>query len=100
MVDGTDAFVERIHENYEDEIVDVLERVAGLGVMLVFSIHSSKFHGYDELTGFIKKSNYGLVLVDQGMAEIFPMSYSDTVEFGRGFLFSNGSKVEVMLPEC
>ena len=78
----------------------MLERVAGLGVMLVFSIHSSKFHGYDELTGFIKKSNYGLVLGDQGMAEIFPMSYSDTVEFGRGFLFSNGSKVEVMLPEC
>ena len=100
VVDGTDEFVERMNENYEDEIADVLERVTGLGVMIVFSIHSSKFHGYDELTGFIKKANYGLVLGDQGMAEIFPMSYSDTVEFGRGFLFRNGSKAEVMLPEC
>lgn len=100
IVDGTDEFVERMNETYEDEIANVIEKAAGMGIMFLFSIHAQKFHGYDELTGYIKKCSYGLVLGDQGMAEIFPMSYTDNVEFGRGFLFQNGSKTEIMLPEC
>lgn len=100
VVDGTDEFTERINEDYEDEIAGIIEKASSLGVVFIFSILAAKFHGYDDLTSFIKKSNYGLVLSDQGMADIFPMSYSDKVEFGRGFLFDNGNKMEIMLPEC
>lgn len=100
VIDGTDEFVERMNANYEDEIADIIEKAASMGVLFVLSIHAAKFHGYDNLTGFIKKSNYGLVLSDQGLADIFPMSYSDKVEFGRGLLFNNGNKMEIMLPEC
>ena len=100
VIDGTDEFVERMNANYEDEIAGIIEKAVSMGVLFVFSIHAQKFHGYDNLTGFIKKSTYGLVLGDQGMADIFPMSYSDHVDFGRGFLFNNGSKTEIMIPEC
>lgn len=100
VVDGTDEFIERINENYEDEIVPILEKAVNMGVMLILSIHSTKFHGYDDLTSYIKKVNYGLVLGDQGNADFFPVSYSDKLDFGHGFLFKNGAKVEVLLPQC
>lgn len=100
VVDGTDEFIERINENYEDDIVPILEKAVNMGVMLILSIHSAKFHGYDDLTSYIKKANYGLVLGDQGNADFFPVSYSDKVDFGHGLLFKNGAKVEVLLPQC
>lgn len=100
IVDGTDEFIERINEDYEDTIAEILEKASSLGVVMIFSVHSAKFHGYDDLSGFIKKANYGLVLGDQGSSDIFPVSYQDTIEFTRGFLFNNGNKTKVMLPEC
>ena len=100
VVDGTDEFIEWVNEDYEEEIKDVLEKAAGLGVCMIFSVHAVKFHGYDDLTSWIKSANYGLVLGEQGTSEIFPVSYRDTVEFTKGLLFNNGASIKIMLPEC
>ena len=71
VVDQADTFTDMLNEEYEDEITEILELAVNMGVMMIFGIHASKFRGYDELTSWIKSTNHGLVLGDQGNAEIF-----------------------------
>lgn len=100
VIDETDVFVELVNEEYEDEIANILQKAASMGVTFILSVHSAKFHGYDELTVWIKNANDGLVLGDQGNADIFQVSYNEVFEFGKGLLFSNGISKKIMIPEC
>ena len=100
IVDGADEFVEKLNEEYEDEITGILEKAANMGVTIIMTVHSAKLHGYDDLTSWIKNANDGLVVGDQGNADIFPVSYQETIEFTRGLLFNNGVSKKIMIPEC
>lgn len=100
VVDGADEFVEKLNEEYEDEITDILEKAANMGVTIIMTVHSAKLHGYDDLTSWIKNANDGLVVGDQGNADIFPISYQENIEFTRGLLFNNGVSKKIMIPEC
>ena len=100
VADGADEFVEKLNEEYEDEITGILEKAASMGVTIIMTVHSAKLHGYDDLTSWIKNANDGLVVGDQGNADIFPVSYQETIEFTRGLLFNNGVSKKIMIPEC
>ena len=100
VVDQADTFTDMLNEEYEDEITEILERAVNMGVMMIFGIHASKFRGYDELTSWIKSTNHGLVLGDQGNAEIFPVPYQEKIEFTKGLLFRNGVSTKIMIPKC
>lgn len=100
IVDGADEFIEKINEEYEDEITGILEKAANMGVTIIMAVHSAKLHGYDDLTSWVKNANDGLVVGDQGNADIFPVSYQETIEFTRGLLFNNGISKKIMIPEC
>ncbi len=100
IVDGADEFIEKLNEEYEDNITDILEKAGNMGVTIIITVHSAKLHGYDDLTSWIKNANDGLVVGDQGNADIFPVSYQETVEFTRGLLFTNGVSKKIMIPEC
>ena len=100
VVDGADEFIEKLNEEYEDEITGILEKAANMGVTIIMTVHSAKLHGYDDLTSWIKNANDGLVVGDQGNADIFPVSYQETIEFTRGLLFNNGVSKKIMIPEC
>ncbi len=100
VVDRADEFVEMVNEDYEDTIVEILEKASDMGVMIIFAVHTTRFHGYDELTSWIKNARYGLVLGDQGNLDIFPVSYNEKIEFTRGLLFHNGAFTRIMIPEC
>lgn len=100
IVDEADVFVEMVNEEHENEIANILEKAASMGVMIVLSVHGVKFHGYDELTSWIKNANDGLVLGEQGNCEIFQVGYGVNIEMGRGLLFRNGNSKKIMVPEC
>ena len=100
VVDQADTFTDMLNEEYEDEITEILERAVNMGVMMIFGIHASKFRGYDELTSWIKSTNHGLVLGDQGNAEIFPVPYQEKIEFTKGLLFRHGVSTKIIIPKC
>ncbi len=100
VVDEADRFVEMVNEEYEDEIAQIMQKAAGMGVTVILSLHSAKSHGYDDFTGWIKSANDGLVLGDQGTADIFTVEYGLNLELGKGLLFSNGISEKIMIPEC
>ncbi|MDE7434810.1 MAG: type VII secretion protein EssC [Lachnospiraceae bacterium] len=100
LADGADEFISRMNEAYEETIAEILKRAADMGVTFIITVHAARFHGYDELTTWIKHAGDGLVLGEQGQADIFPVSYQEHIEMTRGLLFANGIATKIMIPEC
>lgn len=99
LVDDVDDFIAGI-EDEEDEYAQLLKNAVECGLMLIVNANSSGLRSYDELTSWIKSAVYGLVLSDQGMNAIFPVTYdSENPAFGDGLLFKNGSYERIRLPQ-
>lgn len=100
IVDSADEFVEMLDKEYEDEITPIMDKAVRMGVCVIIAAHSAKLHGYSDLLGWIKNTNNGLVLGDQGSSDIFPVPYSEKISLGKGLLFRNGVYKKIMLPIC
>lgn len=99
LVDDVDDFIACL-EDEEDEYAQLLKNAVECGLMLIMNANSSGLRSYDDLTSWIKSAVYGLVLSDQGMNAIFPVTYdSENPAFGDGLLFKNGSYERIRLPQ-
>lgn len=99
LIDNADDFIAGMDEE-EDEYAATLKKAVECGLMLIMNVNSSGLRGYDDLTSWIKSAVYGLVLSDQGMNTIFPVSYDrENPVFGDGLLFKNGAYEHIHIPQ-
>ncbi len=90
-----------VEQSDEKKCMELFHGAQETGMEIVFLGESSRLKGRDVLSKYVKSSVYGLVLGEQGMAEVFPVGRSREVpkRIEEGLLFRQGEYIRLMLPK-
>ena len=99
IIDDLDDFTAE-YQAGQQEIVSAIKTAAETGIGVIATIHTSKPKGFDELGKWFRTSSNGLVIGNQGTANIYPaVSMREMPVLGEGLLYTNSTYERLLLPK-
>lgn len=89
------------NEQQAEQYLDICKRAAQNQVLIVIGADSGKLKGRDSMTKYVKESKYGLVLGNQGLTSVFPVTRTKELPTRTedGLLFKQGAYRNIRLPK-
>lgn len=99
IIDDLDDFTAEYQAGLQ-EIVLAIKTAAETGIGVIATIHTSKPKAFDELSKWFRTSANGLVIGNQGTANIYPaVSMREMPTLGEGLLYTNSNYERLLLPK-